>query len=120
MNEKIDVYSFRVVLLELVTGREPGDGSEHTNLTEWAWRQYSEDNPIVDALDEDIKEQCYLEEMIIVFKLGLICTNTQPSTRPSMKEVLQILRRCSATALEGCEGKVLGSPFDVTPLLGSR
>ncbi|KAA8525232.1 hypothetical protein F0562_007087 [Nyssa sinensis] len=116
VNEKIDVYSFGVVLLELATGREANDGDEHTSLAEWAWLRHGEGVSIVDVLDEEIKEPYYLEEMTTVFKLGLICTGTLPSSRPSMKEVLQILRRCSS--LEGYEGKKAGSEYDVAPLLG--
>lgn len=115
VNEKIDVYSFGVVLLELVTGREPNNGDENTSLAEWAWRRNAEGKPIVDCLDEEIKELCYIEEMTTVFKLGLICTSTVPSTRPSMKDVLLILRRCS---MRNSEEK-LGNEFDVAPLLGN-
>ncbi|KAL7168049.1 hypothetical protein ACSBR2_038482 [Camellia fascicularis] len=68
VNEKMDVYSFRVVLLELVTA---------------------------DALDEKIKELHYLDEMACVFELGIICTSPLPSNRPSMRQVLQILLNCS-------------------------
>lgn len=117
MNEKIDVYSFGVVLLELVTGREPNDGDEHTSLAEWAWRQHGEGNSIVDALDEYIKEPLNLEEKTSVFKLGLICTSTLPSSRPSMKEVLQILRRIGPK--EGSEPKKFRTEYDAAPLLGS-
>ncbi|CAL2274836.1 unnamed protein product [Prunus armeniaca] len=95
VNEKIDVYSFGVVLLELTTGREANDGGEHTSLAEWAWRLAQEDNPLADALDQDIKEPCYLDEMCSVFKLGIYCTEKLPSARPSMKDVLQILLRCN-------------------------
>ena len=117
VNEKIDVYSFGVVLLELVTGREANDGDEHTNLAEWAWRQQGEGISIIDALDEDIKEPLFLEEKTIVFRLGLICTSPQPSSRPSMKEVLQVLRQCDP--LEGCGGKKMGTEYDAAPLLGN-
>ncbi|THF97695.1 hypothetical protein TEA_006788 [Camellia sinensis var. sinensis] len=117
VNEKIDVYSFGVVLLELVTGREPNDGDEHTSVAEWAWRQYGEGNSIAHTFDKDIKEPHYLEEMTTVYKLGLACTMTQPSSRPSMKEVLQILRRCGP--VEGSEGKNAGREYDVAPLLDS-
>uniref|UniRef100_A0A5B6YGN3 Putative receptor-like protein kinase HSL1 n=1 Tax=Davidia involucrata TaxID=16924 RepID=A0A5B6YGN3_DAVIN len=117
VNEKIDVYSFGVVLLELATGREANDGDEHTSLAEWAWRCHGEEISIVDMLDEEMKESCYLEEMTSVFKLGLICTSASPSSRPSMKDVLQILRRYSC--LEGYGGKKVGSEYDVAPLLGS-
>lgn len=98
MNAKIDVYSFGVVLLELVTGREPINGDEHINLAQWAWNHHEEGNPVVDAIDEEIKEACFLNEMSSMFKLGLICTSTIPSARPSMKEVLQILLRSLTTS----------------------
>ncbi|PIA64625.1 hypothetical protein AQUCO_00100237v1 [Aquilegia coerulea] len=91
--EKIDVYSFGVVLLELVTGREATKGDEYTCLAEWAWRHFQEDKAIESALDEDVKEPFYLDEMSMVFKLGLICTSTSSSTRPSMKDVVQFLLR---------------------------
>ncbi|KAM1527456.1 hypothetical protein TB2_016515 [Malus domestica] len=117
INEKIDVYSFGVVLLELTTGREPNCGDEHTGLAEWAWRLYSEGKTITDALDEEITEPCYLEEMATVLKLGLICTSTLPSTRPSMKEVLHILRGHGPS--EGFEVKKVGRDFDISPLLGA-
>ncbi|GLT85470.1 hypothetical protein SLE2022_036600 [Rubroshorea leprosula] len=92
VNEKIDVYSFGVVLLELVTGREANSGDEHTSLAEWAWQHYSEGRPEVEIFDPEVYEPCHLEEMTSVYKLGLICTSTSPSSRPSMKEVLHCLQ----------------------------
>lgn len=116
VNEKIDVYSFGVVLLELTTGKEPNNGNEHTSLAEWAWQHYGgQGKPIVDALDEEIKEPSYLETMITVFNLGLMCTNKTPSCRPSMKEVCEVLRRCCM--LEGGLMKGVGSEYDAAPLL---
>ncbi|KAA8534936.1 hypothetical protein F0562_029848 [Nyssa sinensis] len=115
VNEKIDVYSFGVVLLELATGREANDGDEHTNLADWSWRHIQENWPITDALDGEIKEQCYLDEMSTVFKLGIICTGTLPSSRPTMKEVLQILLRHNhQPAFAEKNG---GSEYDAAPLL---
>ncbi|KAJ9680179.1 hypothetical protein PVL29_019467 [Vitis rotundifolia] len=93
-NKKIDVYSFGVVLLELATGREANRGNEHMNLAQWAWQHFGEGKSIVEALDEEIMEECYMEEMSNVFKLGLMCTSKAPSDRPSMREVLLILDRC--------------------------
>ena len=115
MNEKIDVYSFGVVLLELATGREASQGDEHTSLAEWAWRHVKEGNAIADALDEEVKEPCYSNEMCCVFKLGIICTSTLPSNRPSMKEVLHNLLRCNNQLAYGV--KIVLSEYDFAPLL---
>ncbi|XP_010669046.2 receptor-like protein kinase HSL1 [Beta vulgaris subsp. vulgaris] len=95
LNEKIDVYSFGVVLLELATGKDPCTGNEHLNLADWSWQHCCDEHPIIDALDEDIKEPRFIEQMVKVFKLGLICTSKMPSSRPSMKQVLQLLNACS-------------------------
>ncbi|KAG6658377.1 hypothetical protein CIPAW_04G156600 [Carya illinoinensis] len=94
-NEKIDVYSFGVILLELTTGRKANEGDEHSSLAEWALRHIQNGKPIGDTLDEEVKESCHLNEMCHVFRLGLYCTSTQPSTRPSIKEVLKVLLQCS-------------------------
>ncbi|KAL4333479.1 hypothetical protein GQ457_07G040230 [Hibiscus cannabinus] len=91
IDEKIDVYSFGVVLLELTTGRKPNHGDEHRSLAEWAQHYYEGGNSILDAFDEDVKEACHLNQMCNVFKLGLYCTRTLPSLRPSMRTVVQIL-----------------------------
>ncbi|XVE97606.1 hypothetical protein REPUB_Repub03eG0033900 [Reevesia pubescens] len=116
VNAKVDVYSFGVVLLELVTGREANSADENMSLVEWAWEHFSEDKPIVEILDPEVKESSYLEEMVMIYKVGIVCTRASPSTRPSMKEVLHVLRSCQE---DGHEAKKVGSDFDVAPLLGS-
>ncbi|GLT48181.1 hypothetical protein SLA2020_218220 [Shorea laevis] len=117
VNEKIDVYSFGVVLPELVTGREANRGNENTSLAEWAWQHYSEERPLVELFDLKINDPCYLDEMTTVCKLGLACTSTLPSSRPSMKEVLHLLQRCGPQEI--FEVKKSGREADVAPLLRS-
>ncbi|KAK9077676.1 hypothetical protein SSX86_006013 [Deinandra increscens subsp. villosa] len=115
INERIDVYSFGVVLLELVTGKEANDGDGDSNLAEWSWKHYGEGDSVAGALDPEING--YMEEMSTVFKLGLICTSTLPSSRPSMKDVLEILRRCNPLDELPEEMKQGREEFDVAPLL---
>ena len=74
-----------------------------------------EGKPIVDSLDEEIKEPCYVDEMSHVFQLGVFYTCTVPSARPQMKEVLQILLGRSHPLLYRV--KNIGREYDSTPLL---
>ncbi|XP_024965731.1 receptor-like protein kinase 5 [Cynara cardunculus var. scolymus] len=116
VNEKIDVYSFGVILLELTTGKEASDGSEHSSLAEWAWQHTLGGAPMADALDNDVNEPVYLNEITGVFKLGLWCTSKLASNRPSMKEVCQMLQRYSPAAVGRME-KNGGDAVDHLPLL---
>ncbi|CAL5205262.1 unnamed protein product [Lathyrus oleraceus] len=117
IDEKVDVYSFGVVLLELVTGREPNYGGENAcSLVDWAWRHCDEGKCIPDAFDEDIRETHYAAEMTNVFKLGLMCTSTSPSTRPSTKEILQVLQQCCSSS---SAHRRVATEFEITPLLGN-
>ncbi|KAG0488878.1 hypothetical protein HPP92_007689 [Vanilla planifolia] len=117
VNEKVDVYSFGVVLLELITGREASNGGGHSSLAEWAWRHFQEGHKITDAVDERIRDPTYLDEMSMVFKLALICTGTLPSSRPTMKEVVQILQQCDQ--MRKSDERSAGER-DVSPLLQKK
>ena len=88
----------------------------HSSLADWAWRHVQEGKAIDEAVDVEIKEPCYVDEMCHVFKLGLMCTESLPSRRPSMKEVVQILLRRSRS-LMGYGEKLAGSEYDAAPLL---
>ncbi|KAL6006067.1 hypothetical protein ACLOJK_040112 [Asimina triloba] len=118
VNEKCDVYSFGVVLLELVTGRRADDGgrAEHGCLADWAWHHFQNGYPLTDAVDEKIREDSFMDEISMVMKLALICTSTLPSSRPSMKQVLDILQTYGPQQnIHGFEK--VGGEKDVAPLL---
>ncbi|CAO1945935.1 unnamed protein product [Urochloa humidicola] len=95
VSEKVDVYSFGVVLLELTTGKESNDGGGHGSLAEWARHHYRSGGSIPEATDRSIRYAEYSDEVEVVFKLGVFCTAEVPSSRPTMKDVLQILLKCS-------------------------
>lgn len=91
VNEKMDVYSFGVVLLEIITGRKANDIGEQGNLGEWVWHHFQESGRVGDIIADEIKKSSNIKEMELVLKLGIICRGTLPSSRPSMKRVLQVL-----------------------------
>lgn len=100
VSEKVDVYSFGVVLLELTTGKVANDSGADLCLAEWAWRRYQRGPLLDDVVDEAIREPAYMQDILSVFTLGVICTGENPLTRPSMKEVLHQLVRCEQIAAE--------------------
>ncbi|XP_037409874.1 receptor-like protein kinase HSL1 [Triticum dicoccoides] len=108
VTEKVDVYSFGVVLLELTTGRAAHDRGEDGSLAEWARHRHEPGGSIDGATDSRIRNAGFSEEIEFVFRLGVMCTSASPSSRPTMKYVLQKLLRCSEQTHK--KGKV-------TPLL---
>ncbi|XP_073220380.1 uncharacterized protein [Cicer arietinum] len=114
VNEKIDVFSFGVILLELTTGKEATYGDEHSSLVEWSWSHVHEGSNIEELLDKDFVEPSYLDEMCNIFKLGIMCTTTLPSSRPSMKEVVHTLLRCEGGLVFGQRNV---EEYDVVPFL---
>nr|BAJ96098.1 predicted protein [Hordeum vulgare subsp. vulgare] len=89
LNEKSDVYSYGIVLLELLTGKKPVDNEcnlHHSILSKTA------SNAVMETVDPDIADTCQdLGEVKKVFQLALLCTKKQPSDRPTMHEVVRVL-----------------------------
>ncbi|KAJ7967516.1 Receptor protein kinase-like protein [Quillaja saponaria] len=94
-NPKWDVYSFGIVLLELLTGRIFSD----RELGEWtvAGSAVEEKNRVFRMVDAVIRDDMEGREdaMLACFKLGFNCASIAPQKRPSMKEALQILDKFS-------------------------
>lgn len=94
ITEKCDIYSYGVVLLELLTGKTPVQPLEQGgDLVTWV-RRYIRQNSLTSAMFDarlKLKEQSTVDQMITVLKIALICTSASPSDRPSMREVVLML-----------------------------
>lgn len=91
-SDKCDVYSYGVVLLELVTGRKPVESpssSEIIVLCDYV-RDLLERGSASDCFDRRLRNFAE-NELIQVMKLGLYCTSQVPAKRPNMAEVVQFL-----------------------------
>lgn len=91
MNEKSDIYSFGVVMLELVTGRLPIDPEfGEKDLVKWVCTTL--DQKGVDHVIDSKLDPCYKEEICKVLNVGLLCTSPLPINRPSMRRVVKMLQ----------------------------
>ncbi|XP_058729775.1 receptor-like serine/threonine-protein kinase NCRK [Vicia villosa] len=89
-----DVFSFGVVLLELISGRHPihkTTGKEES-LVIWASPRLQDSRRVIsEIVDPQLKGNFPEEEVHIMAYLAKECLLLDPDTRPTMSEVVQIL-----------------------------
>ncbi|KAJ6434142.1 hypothetical protein OIU84_017786 [Salix udensis] len=94
ITEKCDIYSYGVVLLELLTGRTPVQPLDHGgDLVSWA-RNYIQVHSLSPGILDDrvnVQDQNTIPHMITVMKIALLCTSLSPVDRPTMREVVLML-----------------------------
>ncbi|KAK2993455.1 hypothetical protein RJ640_005149 [Escallonia rubra] len=94
MNEKVDVYAFGIVLLELLSGRKPIDNEYpkgQESLVMWA-KRILEGEKVLQLLDPSMGsdyDHDQLEKMVLAASL---CIRRAPDSRPQIGLVLKILQ----------------------------
>ncbi|KAH8958446.1 hypothetical protein BDL97_06G024500 [Sphagnum fallax] len=94
LTQKLDVYSFGVLLLEIVSGRKVIDYNrppEEINLCNWA-RSLEENNMLAYLVDERIHNNGVLDiQLQRVIDVAFLCIQTTLENRPLMSHVLAML-----------------------------
>ncbi|KAG9147658.1 hypothetical protein Leryth_015727 [Lithospermum erythrorhizon] len=99
--QKWDVFSFGVVLLELLTGK-PAEFSSPTSststdfldLVKWIKKGFEEEKPLSDLVDPMlVKEIQGKKEVLAAFHVAMACTEQDPEIRPRMKTVSENLEK---------------------------
>ncbi|KAL5550334.1 hypothetical protein UlMin_000510 [Ulmus minor] len=94
LTKKADVYSFGVLLLEIISGRSSSKaafGEELLVLVEWAWK-LKEEGRLLHIVDEELVD--YPEAQVLRFiKVALFCTQATAHQRPTMKQVVEMLTK---------------------------
>lgn len=94
VDEKSDIYSYGVVLMELLSGLRPLDPQfgESVDIVEWIRKKMRENKPLEEALDPSVGSTVLVqEEMLLVLRIAILCTVKLPKDRPSMRDVLTML-----------------------------
>ncbi|PON86989.1 Serine/threonine protein kinase [Trema orientale] len=95
-SQKWDVYSYGVILLEMISGRLPlvQVGSSEMDLVHWIQLCIEEKKPLSEVLDPYLVQDADKDdEIIAVIKIALACIQTSPEKRPTMKHVSEALDR---------------------------
>jgi len=93
VTKKSDIYSYGVLLLEIVSGRCNTNTrlpSEDHFLLERTWGLH-EEGRLEEIIDIDIGDDLDVEEACRFLKIGLLCTQDAMARRPNMTNVVRML-----------------------------
>ncbi|KAG2578810.1 hypothetical protein PVAP13_6NG110300 [Panicum virgatum] len=101
LTEKSDIYSFGVILLELISGHEPisndNFGLNCRNIVAWA-RSHIEGGNIHAIIDQSLDRGYDLQSVWKIAEVAIMCVKPKGAQRPPISEVLKEIQ--DAIAIE--------------------
>ncbi|XP_058739638.1 LRR receptor-like serine/threonine-protein kinase RGI2 [Vicia villosa] len=92
ITEKSDVYSYGIVVLEVLTGKQPIDPTipDGLHIVDWVRQKRGR----VEVLDETLttRPESEIEEMLQTLGVALLCVTPSPDDRPTMKDVVAMMK----------------------------
>jgi len=100
LSEKVDVFAYGILLMEIVSGRVTMNTTEHgvpsclidemRDLYRKA-QESGKDEYLLRLVDRNLRENYDREEVVRVLKISLLCSTDNPNSRPSISQVVSIL-----------------------------
>ncbi|KAL3506330.1 hypothetical protein ACH5RR_031712 [Cinchona calisaya] len=92
ITEKTDVYSYGVVMLEVLTGKQPIDPTipDGVHIVDWVGQKKES----LEILDPSLlsRPESEIDEMTQTLGIAILCVNSCPEERPTMKDVAAMLK----------------------------
>ncbi|KAL8227616.1 hypothetical protein R6Q57_015200 [Mikania cordata] len=102
--QKSDIYSFGVLLMEILTGKCPSivDNSGVLDLPRWV-RSVMREEWTAELFDlELMRYRDIEEEMVALLHIALSCTSGVPNQRPTMEHVVKIIHDIAGVEMSPC------------------
>ncbi|KAH7659661.1 Non-specific protein-tyrosine kinase protein, partial [Dioscorea alata] len=94
VSKSCDVYSYGILVLELITGKKPveklEDGKKR-DIVQWV-TPFLEQGNIEDLVDHNIASKFEFAQLKVVLNVAMECINNNREKRPTMKQVIKVLK----------------------------
>ncbi|KAH9290705.1 hypothetical protein KI387_034822 [Taxus chinensis] len=103
VSTKGDVYSYGILILEMLTKKRPSDDMfvGDMNLSKWVRSAFPGriadivDNMLLSDVNDNMEES--MRCLVSFINVGLICSSESPTERPSMRDVARVLESTRAS-----------------------
>ncbi|XP_059077159.1 putative leucine-rich repeat receptor-like serine/threonine-protein kinase At2g24130 [Cryptomeria japonica] len=104
VSTKGDVYSYGILILEMVTRKRPSDDIFVGDMNLPKWVSLAFPDRLADVVDsevlKDVNENMEDNRCLVSFiHVGLLCTAESPRERPSMRDVSNVLERLKTSLM---------------------